>query len=547
MKEKIVICMLIILGSCSDTIDFVPTSSFNEVAVWENEASVKLYVNSFYRIFEDYFQYGNRPVGNDATLPDGLTDIMKYTSNSPGEGTANLIMTQDGYTSVAANHFDVWGSAYAWNRRILEFLQDLDKYSSRFTPEVKNRIEAEVRFFRGYMFFLVMRNQGPFIIRTSLSDPVTMPLNTENECWDFIAQELDFAAQHLPSSWNISTDEGRVTKWAALAFKSRAMLYAKRWPDVIEAAEKVIRDGGFALETDFADVFKNTKTKRSPEHILVKKYNSNLGIFHNLDERIAPSGDIQGRGGVFVPTQELVDAFLMSDGSDFNPSAPVDSTMYQNRESRFYATILYNGATWKGRKIETWVGNSLQQGYGRDRFIEYNSTPYPFSTVTGYYIRKMADEENLDFNIAYRKSDQDCVEIRLAEVYLNLAEAYLESNRPADAQDAILAVRNRSLQKDASTLAYPLRDELIRERMLELAFEGHRFWDLRRWGLAESVLHGKKWHGVKIVKQSDGSLIYTKVPVDVNTRIYPKKFDRFPLPVSELNNNPLIPKQPDGW
>ena len=111
MKEKIVICMLIILGSCSDTIDFVPTSSFNEVAVWENEASVKLYVNSFYRIFEDYFQYGNRPVGNDATLPDGLTDIMKYTSNSPGEGTANLIMTQDGYTSVAANHFDVWGSS----------------------------------------------------------------------------------------------------------------------------------------------------------------------------------------------------------------------------------------------------------------------------------------------------------------------------------------------------------------------------------------------------------------------------------------------------
>ena len=106
--KKYIIILSILFGSCSDTIDFVPTNSYNEIAVWENEQSVNLYINSFYRIFNEYFIFGNKPIGSDATMADGLTDIAKYSSNSPGEGTANLIMTQDGYTSVAANHFGVW-------------------------------------------------------------------------------------------------------------------------------------------------------------------------------------------------------------------------------------------------------------------------------------------------------------------------------------------------------------------------------------------------------------------------------------------------------
>jgi hypothetical protein len=391
-----------------------------------------------------------------------------------------------------------------------------------------------------------MRNQGPFIIRNSLNDPVLLPINTAEECWDFIENDLDYCAAHLPSSWPES-DKGRVNRWAALAFKSRIMLYARRWEKAVLAAREVIDDGGFVLEQNYSDIFKNNKNNPSREHILTKRYDSNLGIFHNLDERIAPSGDIQGRGGVFVPSQELVDAYLMSDGTEFNPASPFDSTMYQNRESRFYATILYNGAVWKGRRIETWVGASAQDPYGRDRFIEYNSTPYPFSTVTGYYIRKLADETNLDFNLAYKKSDQDCIEIRLAEVYLNLAEGLIELGQKEEAEQAILTIRNRSLQKDVASINGDLKQELIRERMLELAFEGHRFWDLRRWGLADKILNGIKLHGAKIIKQANGTLLYTKVPVDTQHRIYPRRFDQFPLPVGELNNNPLITKQPDGW
>ena len=93
---KYVIFLSIFLVSCSNTIDFVPTDSYNEIAVWENEQSVNLYINSFYRIFNEYFIFGNKPIGGDATMSDGLTDLAKYSSNSPGEGTANLIMTQDG-------------------------------------------------------------------------------------------------------------------------------------------------------------------------------------------------------------------------------------------------------------------------------------------------------------------------------------------------------------------------------------------------------------------------------------------------------------------
>jgi starch-binding outer membrane protein, SusD/RagB family len=544
--KKIILLALITLFGCKKTIDFLPTNSYNEVAVWENEASVKLYINSFYRIFTEYFQYGNNPVGNDATMPDGLTDILKYTSNSPGEGTANLIMTQDNYTSVASNHFSIWNNAYAWNRRALEFLSDLPKYANKFSPETQKRIEAEVRFFRGYIFFLLIRNQGAFIIRKSLDDPVAMPLNDIGACWDFIEADLDYCAANLPASWSEDTEGGRVTKWAALALKSRAMLYAKRWQKAADAANKVIQEGGFILEPNYADIFKNNKTARSKEIILSKRYSNALGVFHNIDDRIAPSGDIQGRGGVMCPTQELVDAYFMSDGKRYDNTKAPDSTMFKNRETRFYASILYNGADWKGRKIETFVGESGTPN-GKDRFMEYGSSPYPNTTVTGYYVRKLADETNTNFNDAYKKSDQECIEIRLGEVYLNLAEANLELNKTEDAKQAIMKIRNRSLQQDVTNLTGDLRKELVQERMVELAFEGHRFWDLRRWGLAREVLNNKKMTGVKITKKINGTLQYDKVEVDKVARFYPDKFNQFPLPIGELNNNPNIKTQPSGW
>jgi hypothetical protein len=266
-----------------------------------------------------------------------------------------------------------------------------------------------------------------------------------------------------------------------------------------------------------------------------------------LDETIAPSGDIQGKGGRLCPTQELVDAFFMENGADFNLSSPFDSTMYLQRESRFYATILYNGAPWKGRTIQTWQGENPSVGNGLDRFLAYNSSPYPNTTVTGYYFRKLGDESNLNFDLAYRKSDQDCIEIRLAEVYLILAEAFINLNKRSEAEQWILKVRNRSLQKDVTILKPDFKAELVRERMVELALEGHRFWDVRRWKMAASVLHGKKFHGAKITKLSNGKLVFERVPVDINTRIYPDRFDRFPYPINELNNNAKITTQPNGW
>lgn len=545
MKKTIFVCLIFLLG-CKKTIDFVPTNAYNEAVVWENEQSVKLYINSYYRIFTEYFQYGNNPLGSDGTMPDGLSDILKYSSNSPGEGTANLIMTQENYTSVNANHFGVWNNTYAWNRRILEFLEDLPKYSNKFSAETQKRFEAEVRFFRAYIFFLAARSHGAFIVRKSLSDPIAMPMNTLPECWDFIEADFDFAAANLPATWDESTEGGRVTKWAALAMKSRAMLYAKRWQKAADAADKVIKEGGFVLESNYADIFKSARNTRSKEIILSKRYNKDLGVVHNIDERIAPSGDIQGQGGKMCPTQELVDAYLMSNGDRYNTNAPLDSTMYKNRESRFYASILYNGADWKGRKIETFVGESGTPN-GRDRFMEYGSSPYPNTTVTGYYVRKLADETNTNFNDAYKKSDQDCIELRLGEVYLNLAEALLELGKTEDAKQALMKVRNRSLQQDITNITSDLRQELVRERMLELAFEGHRFWDLRRWGLASTVLNNKKMTGMKITKRLNGSLLYEKVEVDKIARVYPDKFNQFPLPAGELNNNPNIKTQPAGW
>ena len=549
--KKWTLLFLLFFCFCKETIDFLPTNQYNEQVIWDTENSVNLYVNSFYRILTDYIQYGSNPIGSDATMPDGLSDILKYTSSSPGDGTANFIISQDGYTSVNSNHFNIWSNAYSWNTRILEFLEDLKKYGNKFDINLQNRWKGQLLFFRAYIFTLLFRNQGAFIVRNSLNDAVQLPINKETECWDFIEKDLDFCALNLPSEWEDANNDGRITKWIAVAFKTRAMLYAKQWQKVIDAGSTVLNSNKFQLDSNYANIFKNNKSSRSKEIILSKRYDVANNIYNKIDALVTPSFDNVGPDGTkngnsakVCPTQELVDAYFMQDGSEYNPQLIPDSNMYKNRESRFYASILYNGANWKGRKIETYLGDGIADG--KDRIVLYKSTPDPFATVSGYYVRKLADENLLTYKDPLKRSDQDCIEIRFAEVLLNMAEAYIELNRTNEAKQIILNIRNRSLQTDINNITGDIKQQYQKERMLELAFEGHRFWDLRRWRIAKQILNGKKMHGILITKNANGQLNYNRIEIDNVPRIYLDKFDKFPYPLSEIANNKFI-NQVEGW
>ena len=292
-----------------------------------------------------------------------------------------------------------------------------------------------------------------------------------------------------------------------------------------------------------------------------------------IDKRLAPNSN-GGWGGGYNPTQEIVDAYAMAETGRFpitgytnedrttpviDPEAgykeagysqftnPCEGkerktyNMFVGREPRFYASIIYNGATWKEKTIYTYV--DAENGFAAYRD---NMNPGEKQTVTGYFIRKYLQENNTEFDD--KGSDQFWIEMRYAEVLLNLAEALAEQDYAKNQDDALEAlneVRRRVDLPDRTTQEAPDKDSFMKllrkERICELAFEGFRYWDLRRWRLAGEVIDGKQAHGTKITKKDDNSYTYEQVSCDDNiNRFFPERYYLLPIPVDELQNNPLM-------
>ncbi len=529
-----IITLMLGVTACQDFLDVTPKDRYSEKVVWESKENVKLYLNGFYAIARDYGGFGSRSLGSQHHLSDGLSDILKYSSSVPGTGTPNYVTMVPGQISPDQNALSVWTNAYERIRRINEFLDGLNKYGDKFSKEQKDQFRAEARFFRGYLYFLLVRNHGSVILLDELTSDRSHERSPESACWDFVARDLDFAAQHLPKTWPES-DKGRVSKGAAYAFKSRAMLYAERWQAAVSAAQNVIDMNQYGLLNNYGDVFKSADNQ---EVIFAVRYQAPK-FAHDFDERYAPSGDIPGRGGQAGPTQELVDAYEMADGTEFNWDNPQHANQpYQNREPRFYASILYNGASWKGDTIETYVD-------GEDGYVEYGTSPNPATTVTGYYMRKLLDEDNKDF--VNNKSDKPWIELRYAEVLLNYAEGKIQQGQIQQGMDKVNMIRNRvGLPAESAANKEEAMKIFRHEKMVEMAFEGHRYWDLRRWDLAHEKLNDVRFHGMKITRNQDGSFSHQIVECDDQDRYFPEKYYRFPIPSSEIANNPAI-EQIENW
>ena len=214
---------------------------------------------------------------------------------------------------------------------------------------------------------------------------------------------------------------------------------------------------------------------------------------------------------------------------------------YEQLEPRFHASILYNGAEWKGRTIESYVG-------GADGWCQWNIEREPKGrSTTGYYLRKMVDEgHNV---ITESGSVQPLTIIRYGEVLLNKAEACFELGETAEANAAVKAVRARVDLPYTDKSGSELWNAIRQERKVELAYEGLWYWDLRRWGVAHKQypegLSGYQLHGLKIEKGEDGTFTYNYVSVDDKDRNFLEKMYRFPLPTSELTSNSLVNQFPE--
>ncbi|PMD98600.1 hypothetical protein BWI97_03455 [Siphonobacter sp. BAB-5405] len=458
---------------------------------------------------------------------------------------------------------NTWREGYVAIRQANTLLAGIEKYK---TPDdannpgfLQNRI-GEVYFLRAYYLADLMRQFGGVLIVNRVLEQTDMeglnqPRSSYDACLQQVIADCDEAYKRVAASYP-SNQVGRVTKGTCLALKARMMLYSasplwaiagktgfrpdissnatasdpEKWKKAADAAKAVI-DLNYTLEPTLKDrqeMYKS-RTLQSNEVIWVRMRESN----QDYDRYLFPYGS-NGWSGA-SPTQNLVDDYEMANGlpisdpaSGYDPARP-----YENREPRFYSDITYNGSTWKGRKIETYAGGKDEQSTATDR------------TRTGYSNRKLADE-NITIGQGQGR-DIHGVIFRLGEFYLNYAEALNEYDPGnADILKYVNLIRKRAGAKElpAGLTQAQMRQRIRNERRIELAFENHRFWDVRRWKIAENT--EKTIYGMKPVLDANapGGFRYERFKVE--DRLWRNAMYVLPITTDETLRNPNL-VQNEGW
>ncbi len=558
------------LFSCTPYLDMTPTDSVSDKVMWENTQNAEYHVNYLYTYLYDVLN-GQCVAG----ATEALTDMLKYGSYN--FNAYCLIPSEIAYgeavnmtVSYVDYYMGYWSSWYSGIAKVNKALDALKTFG-QMDDEDKTRLEAEMKFIRAYLYFDLMKRYKEIILYDEDMTAYTKnkKVSTEEQGWKFVQDDLQFAADNLPDK---TASRGRIDKGMAWGFMTRAMLYAKNYDKVIEAAGEV-KKLGYALELNAADpvaaykaAYEKTTGAGNTEAIIQYQFDRTNNVTHGYDFYYTPGGDYKLRGesggGYGTPTQEMVESYELATGGfmDWTPwhSTTTQNPPYDKLEPRFHASILYNGADWKGRKIESFVG-------GADGWAQWNKEAEPQGrSTTGYYLRKLVDESH-DV-ITESGSRQPLSILRYAEVLLNYAEACYHKGDAASfaaANDAVREIRARVGLPYADKAGTDLWTAIRQERKIELAYEGLWYWDLRRWEVAHKQypegLTGYQLHGLKIEKtgevdvvDDEGKVIgkepvynYTYVSVDDKDRNFDRKMYRFPMNSSELSNNGEVDQYPE--
>ncbi len=540
---------------CQGFLDKTPEDKYTKNVIWGSKDALEYNVYNFYA----YLKYATE-IYDAGTFSDAYSDLVKSSSWNQYNHSFNRTLLESGVFAkeTGAGPFECWTTNYIRIMRCNEFLVYAPQYYATFGEDWMKTREAEVRFFRALNYFQLIRLYGGVVLRTdeggldqgyieegNPNDANDKARSSEEDSWKLVISDLKFAAEYLPQKWE-SAQSGRITKAGAYAYLSRAALWAEQWQECSDAADSCAKYGG-ALSSSYSDVF---STQSNAENLITVSFSKAglSGLTHRHDQFFRPIGDAPSHNnatlyGAFGPTSELVDEYEMADGTAFDWSVN-GADPYTGREPRFYATILYNDANWEGRKIQTYAG-------GTDARLDFKRTGSVQSTTTGYFLRKFLEENASGWD--KNGSSHFGTFIRYAEVVLNKAEALAQNGDLAGATEQLNLIRRRVSLPDRAVASdlNEFMEYLRHERIVELAGEGFRYWDLRRWRLAEEVINGQVAHGVNVVKDAaTGAFTYTQIDVDnasEGTRIFPERYYLFPIPIAEETNNKLFGENNPGW
>lgn len=306
---SIIIAASFAFVSCDKFLDMTPTDRVSAKTIWSTTQSAEYNINYLYTYIWD-LNSSPTVIG----LTEALTDEMKYTSYNynalcyiPSEMAYGGSVLKASYVD---SYMGYWGTLYTAIRQTNEALNYLHAYGEMTKPEM-DRLEAEIRFLRGFLYFELVKRYKDVIIYDEDLTAISKEraLNTESEAWDFIQADLAYAAENLPAAKDAL---GRLDKGMAYALTTRAMLYAKRY-DAVKAAADAVKGLGYKLEASYKDAITKTLAQGNVETILQYTFDYAKGITHSFNFYYTPGGDyalIDSKGGAYgVPTQEMVESY----------------------------------------------------------------------------------------------------------------------------------------------------------------------------------------------------------------------------------------------
>lgn len=482
--------LLAVLFSCKKDSEFfnIEDPQGIDSRIWNDPGAVGLYLNRTYGLIIPQWPAPGSAPGNIHITSDEMN----------GGNTAFLYgtLTENSVTDMGTTN-GITGNRYFDIRRCNVALEGLN--SSSEIPEVdKQRLRGQFYFLRAYVYFRMVNLYGgvPLVLESQQlgeEGVPAVPRSKTSECIAAIVKDLDSASANLPALWT-GSDIGRITRGTAMAMKGKVLMYwaspqfnpmniGSRWEDAYQANKaahtQCVADG-YTLIAKYADIF---TTEDHREAMLVRKYNTSRDFGTNIEAMIRPFSE-SGATPSFQPTWNLVQAYPMKDGMPPTAANGYNAIQYwKDRDPRFEASIVYNGSSWalsgKGNRRQ-WMYNGINDESSG-------------SIQTGFYSKRFSNGALTPTQAVYNSnsgggSGLDWIEMRFAEVILNLAECANETGRLAEAKNMVRLTRQRAgiiagsndygmgVANDAASM----RSLILNERQVEFALEGKRHFDLRR-------------------------------------------------------------------
>jgi hypothetical protein len=510
--------------------------------VWGNDSYARGVLNNAYFAIPEGYSLD----GDGAMQASGSDEAVNSNANS------SIHIFNNGTWSPVRTIDNVYSEMYEGLRKVNLFLVKvptatiIPQYTATVAGDM-NILKGEAYFLRAMLHFELVKRYGGIPLATRVFDrneDLNQPRNTYQQCVDQIVTDCDSAIKLLPlwtQTWG-TTNRGRATQMAAWAIKSRLLLYAAsplsnpgnevaKWQLAADAAKVIIDSAKHSLLTSYYNIFNYGSAQYNNEVIFATQATNR----NDLEINNAPIS-YDGAKGRTDPTQELVDAFDMTNGKAItDPTSGYSAANpYGGRDPRFALTINHNGRSFKSRNIQTYVGGAD----GLNKNIN--------ATRTGYYMRKFLSEAATWNQATNTNARRPWVVFRYAEILLNRAEALNEISGPiAEVYTRVNAVRART---GIAMPALPtgltkeeMRERIKKERRIELCFEGHRFYDVRRWKEGE-LYFNRPVTGMRITNNS-GTLTYERFQVE--NRYFSAKNYWYPFSQNDINRQPALEQNPD--